>query len=161
MHRHRVVRILPFTPEQLFTLVGDVGAYPQFVPWVTSMRVTNLRADPDVSTVDAEAGVGFSFLRERFSTRVRRDSGTLQISTDLLSGPFKRLHNHWKFEPHPTGCRVVFEIEFAFKSRLLDAFLHANFDRAVNKLIGCFEARARALYGEHKPVAPAEAGIQA
>lgn len=159
MHRHRVVRVLPFTPEQLFTLVGEVGAYPDFVPWVTSMRLTNLRADPEVTTVDAEAAVGFSFLRERFSTRVRRDSRTLEITTDLLSGPFKRLHNNWKFEPHPTGCRVVFEIEFAFRSRLLDAFLHANFDRAVNKLIGCFEARARALYGD-KPLAPAEAGVQ-
>ena len=40
-----------------------------------------------------------------------------------------------------------FSIEFEFKSRLLDAFLAANMDRAIDKLIACFEARARALYG--------------
>ena len=38
-------------------------------------------------------------------------------------------------------------IDFAFKSRLLDGMLHANFDRAVSKLMACFEARAVHLYG--------------
>lgn len=154
MRRHRVTRVLPFTPDQLFQLVGDVPAYPQFVPWITSMRVTNLRADPDVSTLDAEAGVGFSLLRERFATRVIRDSRTREITTDLLRGPFRHLHNSWKFEPHPDGCLVVFDIEFEFRSRILDALLHANFDRAVDKLIGCFEERARALYARDTQAPP-------
>lgn len=38
-------------------------------------------------------------------------------------------------------------IDFAFRSRLLDGMLHANFDRAVSKLMSCFEARAAKLYG--------------
>ncbi len=59
--------------------------------------------------------------------------------------------NRWRFEPDPAGCKVLFEIDFAFKSRLLDALLAANFDRAVDKLIGCFEARAAALYGQESP----------
>jgi coenzyme Q-binding protein COQ10 len=150
VHRHRVTRVLPFTPGQLFRLVGDVSAYPQFVPWITAMRVSNMRSDPGVEFVDAEATIGFSLFRERFATRVRRDRERLEIATDLLRGPFRRLKNNWKFEPHPTGCLVVFEIEFEFRSRLLDALLHANFDRAVDKLIGCFEARARELYGERQ-----------
>jgi coenzyme Q-binding protein COQ10 len=64
----------------------------------------------------------------------------------LISGPFKHLSNDWRFEPHPQGCLVKFEIEFAFRSRLLDMLLAANFDRAVTKLIACFEARAREVY---------------
>jgi len=146
MHRHHVTRVLPFTPQQLFQLVGEVADYPQFVPWITAMRVSNPRVEGMVHIVDAEASVGFTLFRERFSTRVWRDTGHLEIVTDLLNGPFKRLNNTWKFEPHPAGCLVVFDIEFEFKSRLLDHLLHANFDRAVDKLIGCFEARARKLY---------------
>jgi len=53
----------------------------------------------------------------------------------------------WRFEHDPAGTRVEFSIDFEFKSRLLDAFLAANMERAVDKLIGCFEGRARALYG--------------
>ena len=154
MHRHRVTRVLPFTPEQLFELVGDVSAYPQFVSWITAMRVSNPLVDGPIDKVDAEASVGFSLFRERFSTVVSRDSERLAIATDLLNGPFRRLKNNWKFEPHPTGCLVVFDIEFEFKSRLLDHLLHANFDRAVDKLIGCFEARARTQYDAFRPSAP-------
>jgi coenzyme Q-binding protein COQ10 len=145
---HTVVHHLPYAPEQLFELVGDVARYPEFVPWITTMRVRNARQEGQgVSLVDAEAGVGFSFLKERFATRVRRDPGALQIRVDLLHGPFRKLANRWTFEPEPAGCQVTFEIDFEFKSRLLDALLAANFNRAVDKLIGCFEARAAALYG--------------
>ena len=146
--RHHVSKILPYTPDQLFTLVGDVNAYPDFVPWITSMRTWNARRlGEDVEAVDAEAGVGFSFLKERFSTRVRRDTGGRQIDVDLLSGPFKRLANRWQFYPDEGGTRVEFDIDFQFKSRLLEALLAANFTHAVDRLMGCFEARAQALYG--------------
>ena len=147
MHRHTVTRVLPYAPEQLFTLVGDVEAYPSFVPWITAMRTWNGRVDGPVSTVDAEAQVGFSFLREKFATRVRRDATALTVDVSLLYGPFKRLSNQWKFRPHELGTTVEFIIDFAFKSRVLDALLAANLDRAANTLIGCFEARAAALHG--------------
>ena len=147
MHRHVVTRVLPYAPEQLFTLVGDVEAYPQFVPWITAMRTWNGRADAEVSTVDAEAQVGFSFLREKFATGVRRDAAALTVDVSLLYGPFKRLSNQWRFSPHESGTAVEFVIDFAFKSKVLDALLAANLDRAVNTLIGCFEDRAKAIYG--------------
>jgi coenzyme Q-binding protein COQ10 len=146
--RHSVVRILPYTPEQLFALVGDVAQYPQFVPWITSMRTWNARTESEgVTLVDAEAGVGFSFLRERFSTRVRRDGPAGAITVSLLHGPFRQLLNRWRFTPDPAGTRVDFEIDFEFKSRLLQTMLASNFEHAVDRLIGCFEARAKALYG--------------
>ena len=147
MHRHVVTRVLPYAPEQLFTLVGDVEAYPQFVPWITAMRTWNGRVDGQVSTVDAEAQVGFSFLREKFATRVRRDADALTVDVSLLYGPFKRLSNQWRFSPHEAGTSVEFVIDFAFKSKMLDAMLAANIDRAAGKLIGCFEDRARSIYG--------------
>jgi coenzyme Q-binding protein COQ10 len=146
--RHHVERTLSYTPEQLFALVGDVDAYPQFVPWIQSMRTWNARTEGDgVSLVDAQAGVGFSFLKEKFSTRVRRDAKAKQIDVQLLSGPFKRLANRWRFVEAPGGTKIDFEIDFEFKSRLLAGLLAANFHNAVDKLMTCFEARALALYG--------------
>ena len=146
--RHRLTRELPYTPDQLFTLVGDVQAYPLFVPWITSMRVWNPREEAEgVDSVDAEASVGFAFLTERFSTRVRRDANSREIAVSLIRGPFRRLDNRWRFSPHPSGTLVEFSIDFEFKSRLLEALLAANLSRAVERLIGCFEDRAKALYG--------------
>lgn len=148
---HRVTKILPYAPDQLAALVADVRAYPDFVPWVTSMRTWNRREErADVCVEDAEATVGFSFLKERFSTWVRYDRNRPMVEVGLLRGPFHHLKNRWEFFPDPAGTRVEFMIDFAFRSRLLDGMLQANFDRAVGKLMSCFEARAHALYGSLK-----------
>jgi coenzyme Q-binding protein COQ10 len=144
--RHALTRILPYEPDLLFQLVGDVEQYPKFVPWVTGMRVWNRREpEPGLTTLDAEASVAFTFLREKFATRVRRDANQRVIEVNLLYGPFRRLWNRWRFTPHETGCEVNFEIEFEFKVPMLDRVLAANFDQAVAKLMKCFEDRAAVL----------------
>lgn len=140
--------MLPYTPDQLFSLVGDVERYPDFVPWINSMRTWNARdLGQGSSSLDAEAGVGFSFLKERFATRVRRDAAQRQIDVSLLSGPFRKLINTWRFLEDEAGTRIEFDIDFQFKSRLLEGLLAANFHHAVEKLMACFEDRAKALYG--------------
>lgn len=146
--RHHVSKTLAYSPEQLFKLVGNVDAYPDFVPWILGMRTWNARtAGEGVTLVDAEAKVGFAFLKERFTTRVRRDANTHTVEVALISGPFRHLNNRWRFLPDPQGTRVEFEIDFEFKSRLLAGLLSSNFGYAVDKLMTCFEARAMALYG--------------
>ncbi|MDR3507071.1 MAG: SRPBCC family protein [Caulobacteraceae bacterium] len=150
--RHSLIHLLPYRPDQLFAMVGDVEAYPRFVPWITAMRVWNRREESaGVSLLDAEAAVGFSFLRERFSTRVRRDANRNEITVSLLQGPFKTLVNRWKFSEHPAGTQLEFVIDFEFKSHLLQTVLAANFHRAVEKLVACFEDRAKVLYGQDAP----------
>lgn len=152
---HRLKRVLPYTPEQLFHLVGEVEDYPAFVPWVTGMRTTNRRLDDGgASVLDAEASVGFKFLTESFATRVRRDPLHRRVEVELIRGPFRRLKNHWVFHDHPLGTEVEFFIDFEFKSRLLQAVLEANFNRAVDRLISCFEDRARKLYSRPPSVQP-------
>jgi coenzyme Q-binding protein COQ10 len=146
--RHRLTRVLPYAPEQLFKLVGEVERYPEFVPWITRMRVSSPRAlAPGVDELDAEASVSFAFLTEHFSTRVQRNAPAAEIDVSLLRGPFRKLQNRWRFTPQGAGTLVEFEIDFEFTSRLLDALLRANVGYAMNRLIGCFEDRARALFG--------------
>ena len=148
MPRYHIEKILPYTPDQLFALVGNVDAYPEFVPWIQSMRTWNARSEGEgVSLVDAQAGVGFAFLKEKFSTRVRRDAATRQVDVQLLSGPLKHLANRWRFIENDGGTKIEFDIDFEFKSRLLSGMLAANFHHAVDKLMSCFEARAQTLYG--------------
>ena len=147
--RHHLTKVLPYDPDQLFAMVGDVARYPEFVPWLTSLRTWNARSlGEGVDAVDAEASVGFAVVRERFSTRVRRDANARQIDVTLISGPFRTLRNRWVFHPDPAGARVEFDIEFAFKSKVLSSLLSANFGHAVERLMDCFEGRARSLYGE-------------
>lgn len=149
MRHHSLTKVLPYTPGQLFALVGDVEHYPEFVPWLTHMRTWNAATiAPGLTSIDAEAAVGFAFLKEKFATRVQRDADKREILVSLLYGPFRRLRNKWAFLPTAGGTEVHFEIDFEFKSRILDGLLAANMDRAIARLIGCFEARAETLYGK-------------
>lgn len=146
--RHRLSRILPYAPGRLFDLVGDVERYPEFVRWVSALRTWNRREEsPGIILLDAEAEVKFSIVRERFSTRVRLDRPALAIDVDLLSGPFRKLENRWRFKPRPAGAELTFDIDFEFGSRFLERLLAANFEKAAVKLVGCFERRAKELYG--------------
>lgn len=146
--RHHVVRTLAYRPEQLLALVGDVKSYPEFIPWVTSMRTWNASEHKGgVSQLDAEVTIGFSFLTERFATRVLRDTGRGRVQVALLYGPFRHMSNVWLFESCPGGTRVEFTIDFEFKTRILDELLKANMSTAINRLMKCFEDRAEVLYG--------------
>jgi coenzyme Q-binding protein COQ10 len=147
--RQRLTRILPYQPEQLFDLVGDVERYPEFIKWITELRAWNRRESADGAVLlDAEARVAFKMVRERFATRVRLDATALAIDVDLISGPFRRLKNRWRFRLHPMGTELEFAIDFVFGPRFFEVLLAANFEMAVARLIAAFEDRARALYGD-------------
>ncbi len=154
--RHRLTRQLPYPADRLFDLVGDVEAYPQFVPWIHALYARNRREDGEgVMVLDAEATVRFAMLSERFSTRVRLDHPQLAIDVTLLSGPFRRLENHWRFEPRPGGAELTFDIDFEFRSPLLERLLAANFELAAARLVNCFERRAAELNGGERWKRPA------
>ena len=143
MPRHSETRHLPYSPEQLFELVADVGRYNEFLPWVVAVRI---RSASEAETV-ADLIVGFSAFKERFTSRVvkhRPDS----ICVDYVEGPLKYLHNEWKFEPASDGgTNLHFSVDFAFKSRLFETLAGQMFDRALRRMTGAFERRAAALYG--------------
>ena len=147
MPRHTEHRHLPYTPEQVFDLVADVKSYPQFLPWVAAVRV---RSDSPTDMI-ADLVVGFRALKETFTSKVhKRRPHAIEI--DYIEGPLKYLHNSWKFEADGEGgTNVDFCVDFAFRSRLFETLAGQMFDRALRRMIGAFEDRARALYGPREP----------
>lgn len=143
MPKHSETRHLPYTPEQMFDMVSDVKRYPDFLPWVSAVRV---RSDSETE-MTADLIVGFKALRESFTSRVHKVRPT-EVDVDYLEGPLKHLHNHWRFHADGSGgCHVEFSVDFAFKSHLFEMLAGQMFDKALRKMIGAFEARANQLYG--------------
>ena len=115
-------RVLPFAPADLCRLVGDVRTYPQFIPFLQSLRV--VKEEPhDAGGWEgvAEAIVGWKAIRERFSTTVRCEPTKGEVDVSLVSGPLHALDNRWRFEAHEKGARVRFWIAYQFKNPLLQA----------------------------------------
>ena len=150
MPRHHETRRLPYTPDQMYDLVADVGSYDQFLPWVSAVRI---RSNSETEMV-ADLMVGFKALREKFTSKVSKQRPE-SIHVDYLDGPLKYLRNQWKFASDGQGGTLVdFSIEFEFKSRLFEMVAGQVFDRALRMMIGAFEERAATLYASSSRVAP-------
>ena len=142
MPKHNETRQLPYTPEQMFDLVANVGAYPQFLPWVSAIRI---RSDSETEMV-ADMIVGFKGVRESFTSRVVKERPR-HVRVDYVDGPLKHLHNEWEFRGDGQGGVLVdFEVEFEFKNRIFEMLAGQFFDKALRKMIGAFETRAAQLY---------------
>jgi coenzyme Q-binding protein COQ10 len=143
MPRHAETKPLPYSPEQMFDLVADVGRYQEFLPWVVATRIR----ERGERAILADLIVGFGPLRETFTSRVALDRPRA-IDVDYVDGPLKQLHNSWKFKPDAGGgCLVDFCVDFSFRSRTFEALAGRMFGEAVRKMVAAFEARAAQLYG--------------
>jgi coenzyme Q-binding protein COQ10 len=147
MHTYTETRILPYSPERLFALVLDIEQYPEFLPWCRAARIVSRETDSFLG----ELIISFSHLTERYTSRVTPLSPTSEqegrIDVALVSGPFHHLNNHWRFTPHAQGCEIHLDLDFQFKSKLLDKLIGGMFERACAKMVAAFTARAEALYG--------------
>lgn len=144
MPKHEETRHLPYSPDQMFDMVADVGRYSEFLPWVSAIRV---RSDSETEMV-ADMIVGFKGLRETFTSKVAKQRPS-HIRVDYVDGPLRHLHNDWTFrDDGKGGCLVDFCVDFAFKNRMFEMLAGQVFDRALRKMIGAFEDRARVLYGD-------------
>lgn len=139
--------VLSYSPEQLFDLVADVEAYPDFLPGWVAARVRS----QDGATYFTDQLVRFRALRHRFQSRtvLERPKRILVESTDQ---PFRRLAIHWVFDRLADGrCRVRLAMSFEFRSRTLGKLLGDAPGDLVCGLVEAFERRAGQLYGPSFP----------
>jgi coenzyme Q-binding protein COQ10 len=142
MPTHAEHKVVPYSQDQLFLLVADVGSYPKFLPWCVGARV---RSRTETELV-ADLTIGFGPFRESFTSRVTLDRPR-SVQVRYENGPFRYLNNQWGFAPAPGGCRVDFFVDFEFRSRILQAAIGVVFNEAVRRMVNAFLKRARDVYG--------------
>lgn len=146
-------RHLAWSAEEMFDLVADVKRYPEFLPWVVATRI---KSDSETEMV-ADMMVGFSALREKFTSRVHKQRPN-RIAVEYLDGPLKRLSNTWSFTANEDGgCVIDFNVDFTFRSAIFEKLAGQYLDRAFRKMVAAFEARAEKLYGSRSSSATSAA----
>jgi coenzyme Q-binding protein COQ10 len=141
MTEHWESRVVPHDADVMYRIVADVERYPEFLPWVTALRVLS-RGE---NTLTAQMAVAYGPFRERYTSRVDVDPGARSIEVVALKGPFRRLENHWRFTPMDAGCRIDFSIAFEFRNPLLQAAASRAFEKVLMKMTDAFVARAGRL----------------
>ncbi|MES2253014.1 MAG: type II toxin-antitoxin system RatA family toxin [Pseudomonadota bacterium] len=139
---HKEKRIVCYTPEQMYSLVADVTSYPDFLPWITAVRVYNQK---DVS-FDADLSIGTSFMNHAYSSRVTLQPESYRIDVSHLKGPFHHLNNHWIFNPCSKGTEIEFFLDFELNNPFLKPILQPFLKEAVGMMVSAFETRANQLF---------------
>ncbi len=149
MPTHSETRKLPYTAAQMYDLVADVAAYPEFLPWTAGARIRSRTVRPDGAEVmEADLVISFKVFRERFGSRVTLWPEDMKIDTEYLDGPFRHMHSTWAFRDlDGGGCEVDFFVDFEFKNRMLQRVIGVVFSEAMQRVVKAFEARAKDLYG--------------
>jgi ribosome-associated toxin RatA of RatAB toxin-antitoxin module len=141
---HRVERsvLVPYTAEQMFSLVAAIRDYPKFLPWCAA---THVRPRHD-GQVDATIDIHYRGVRSRFTTRNdNRHPESIQMA--LVDGPFRRLAGQWLFRAlREDACRVQLHLHYDFAPGLLGRAIAPVFDGITASLIDSFTRRAEALY---------------
>lgn len=122
----------------VFDLIEAAEHYPSFMPWCAAATVL----ERDESVVVARIEVDYHGARFAFTTRnPKRRPGWMAIG--LEEGPFERFEGEWRLtELAAQGCRIDFELRYAFRSALLGRLAGPAFDTIADTMVDAFARRA-------------------
>jgi len=137
--------LVPYSPAQMFALVDGIERYPEFLPWCCSTTVLSRTDDEVRATIElSKGGVQKAF------TTCNRNQINKMIEIRLVKGPFRHLEGFWRFDAlGDDGCKVSFDLEFEFASRVLSMVVGPVFSQIANSLVDSFHRRVVEIYGRH------------
>lgn len=134
---------VPYTAQQMFDLVNDVGAYPKFLHWCAGACVESV----DESHLEATLDIGIAGLHKSFRTRNTLDRPR-RITMALVSGPFSRLDGAWEFTDSPNGgAEIELSLDYEISHSPLGLVLAKAFEEVARSQMSAFVRRADEVYG--------------
>jgi ribosome-associated toxin RatA of RatAB toxin-antitoxin module len=127
----------------MFRLVQDVPAYPDFLTWCIESKVHEQSAEHQLATLV----VRISGMTQTFTTHNRFVPGE-RLTLALVDGPFQRLAGEWLFEPLGSeGSKVTLVLNFEFSNKVLSAAFRRGFTHIADRMVSEFSRRADHVYG--------------
>jgi len=135
--------LLMYSAQEMYQLVNDVTAYPEFLPGCSETTVLLDQTDLMKASVKvSKAGISQTFVTE--NTLVPNQS----ITMNLLEGPFKHLTGGWTFTAlDDQACKVSLDLQFEFSSSIVELAFGRVFHELVGSMVKSFSNRAKAVYG--------------
>lgn len=136
--------LVPYSAAEMYALVNDIPAYPDFLPWCGASAVLDSNEDE----IRARVELARSGIKKSFTTlnRLQKDK---MIEMRLVEGPFQHLEGFWRFESlNEMACKVMFDIEFEFSSKILAMTVGPVFSQITSTIVDAFSKRAVEVYGK-------------
>lgn len=145
MPKFNETKILKYTARQLYDLVLDVEKYPEFVPWCKGCKIISNNEDG----ILAELSVRFGPFEKSYISCITHgvEDDCYYINVHQVSGPFNILETNWIFKKYNKfATELSFDINFEFKSAMVNSLIGNIFNKASKDMVEAFETRATSIY---------------
>lgn len=134
--------LVPYSAEQMYLLVNDVGSYQDFLPGCRSSEVlSETEYQMEAKMVLVKAGIEQTLITSNTLKAGR------SISMSLAKGPFKALGGGWTFTPlSDEACKIELSLDFTFSSKLVDLAFGKVFRSITSNMVNAFTQRAKEVY---------------
>jgi len=134
--------MVPYAARDMYALVNDVRAYPDFLPWCRSAVVHS----ETERFMEASLELSRGKTSRVFTTRNQLTAGE-RIQIGLVDGPFRHLEGHWYFdEIDESASEVRLEMRFEFDSFMGGMLFGPVFEDIARSLVDAFARRASDVY---------------
>ncbi|MDO3384723.1 type II toxin-antitoxin system RatA family toxin [Gilvimarinus sp. SDUM040013] len=140
---HRIERSesIHFSCQQMFELVNDIEAYPEYMEGCQKAEILN----SGEGWLEARLSLGMGGISQSFVTR-----NTLHpphsMTLDLLDGPFREFKGEWRFANEGDQCKVTLELVFSMKNPLLAFAANRMFEQIAESQVKALCHRASQIY---------------
>jgi ribosome-associated toxin RatA of RatAB toxin-antitoxin module len=136
--------LLMYSAKEMYQLVNDVSAYPEFLPGCVEACILSQEG----FVVHAKVKVSKAGITQIFTTQNRLTEAK-EIKMDLVDGPFEHLNGAWTFLAlDEAACKVSLDLQFKFSSKIVELAFSRVFNELVGSMVKSFAARAKVVYGE-------------
>ncbi|ORY90657.1 hypothetical protein BCR35DRAFT_274611 [Leucosporidium creatinivorum] len=162
-------RNMPYTPQQLYSVIADVDAYSSFLPFATKSEVLSAvhegqsrsvqeqgwlkgGQEGEVWQMEAELKIGAMGFEEGYVSKVEAKKWEKVSATAKDTTIFKHLTTSWALTPQPPSAgrpltKVDLYLAYAFISPFHAAAVSAMWEKVSGMMIGGFEKRVGDVYG--------------
>lgn len=126
----------------MYGLVADVPAYPQFLSWCTASEVH----EQSDGIQKASLTVVVAGIKQQFTTINTLYAGE-RVELRLLKGPFRNFQGEWSFvQLGEGGSKISLELEFEMTIGPIALLFGTGFGKIANRLLDDFCKRAEEVF---------------
>lgn len=134
--------------DQMYDLVNDIPAYPQYLPWCYAAKILSHNHSHSIARVD----ISYLKIKLHFTTKNTVIPNS-RIDVDLVDGPFKHLKGHWVFEQlSDSACKIKFNLDYKFSNIFIEKFMGSIFEMLIKSIIDSFVKQADQIYNHQKRI---------
>jgi ribosome-associated toxin RatA of RatAB toxin-antitoxin module len=134
---------IPYLAADMYRLVADIAAYPDFVPYCSA---TTIHTSTDTSVV-ASVSLHFYGVQQTFTTQNQMQPDRAIVMA-LVDGPIAHLQGQWQFMAlGDQASKITLVVDYTIDNPWYSALFDSVAARVSGEILQAFVLRAKVLYG--------------